>query len=1311
MRRALVLAALVLLATISASQNMNPVTNGGFETVGPNGLPIDWSILGDVHISKEAHSGQNAILIQRDHSKGEAGLNRAWEPDSGKQGTMLAQLKGAIRFWYKAVSGTDDAVMHFFVIPMSDRPFEDTGEMRADFVVPKLHIGDGEWHQGLLAYNFTNNPKVKWVHLSPRILGTQAALLLDDIEWLERAGPVLTVGKLRWEEDPKRPGECATLAVRVKNIGDETSSSAIVKVSCPDYLRIVGQNQATVPVLPPEQYEEVRFVIEGRRDHADVINVMAEQRDANTPPAVAQFRIEPAAELIQLRADRFILAPAERTTLRAIIRGTGTAIAMNLHGKLEVPPSVVVIEAPTEPLEVAPGREVALSWRVQAAPTEVGFVSVMARLMFDRSPLGEKATTLVVGPKIAPAPDRPGAHVTEKTAWLQGKDIRLVLHRTQSGFGIADLQVKTEGWQSVARMPSLGRIVTPSGLSSPNIRPLYGTVREAEGALVVDCTFTDEAGRQWTATVTFSLRDEDRNIGVTSRLRCNHTAKLLAFDAPMLYVGEGTFGTAKDEALFPGLDWLDSDDMSSEYEGRLIAKGHPHQVRYVPHPNMITIPLMSVYHKGTTVGLLWDHRRKWDDSHDRPAAVFASPDRFEGRNAHTMGLFIPSVAEEGKPWVKPNERIAWTPYDLPANREVGLEAVIYARTHTSDALSALEEWFRIYGVPEPRPYPQGSVEAQVAFNMHAYLDSMWDAKEQMWWNTRGAGKLLSYKARPLSFIHELLEGALIIEDYDPLLAERCRSRAKEVLTLTGGRPHFTDSGFDYGRPAEYLIGSGTAAVGHMASQDPDGAWRFDADRKDQGVFKGLDYHELGADNSVALGTCAQHAYALLRFARLTGESQAYAAGVKALRFMQRFRVPRAAQVWEVNFHAPDILAAADAVDAYLEAYQYDGRQEWLEEAVKWGKGGLPFVYMWDDPEKPFVLGASIPVFGASWNIHSWFGRPVQWNGLRHARALLKLAKYDDRLPWKQFAALLITSAMYQQSTDPDDIALWPDSISAINGSKAGWIFAPLHISEPFYMLIGRQGEPDTVILGKLPERIHFSSGAVIESASWEADRIELKLRYPTRESGYTMAVGISKPTEVLVDGKRLPQNEDLEQSDTAGWRYNSGYALLVIRLTEDGEHGVQIQGAAYRAPCLLPEPRSRLIFEFEQDPEGWMAANHLEPLIVAKGSLQARITGGDPFMIRNMMSVDGNSIQAVVVRMKAPQGTGAQFYWGNEAAPGFSEERVVNFPIIGDGKWHEYRIAVGDDPGWKGHTITAIRLDPLSPGLQVTVEIDWIRGE
>src|SRR5262249_27524339 len=148
----------------------------------------------------------------------------------------------------------------------------------------------------------------------------------------------------------------------------------------------------------------------------------------------------------------------------------------------------------------------------------------------------------------------------------------------------------------------------------------------------------------------------------------------------------------------------------------------------------------------------------------------------------------------------------------------------------------------------------------------------------------------------------------------------------------------------------------------------------------------------GQAGDSVLGICAPRAMTLLRYARITDETNALAAGERALAFMERFRVPRGAQTWECPMYEPDILAAAYAVRAYHDAYLVTGDARWLHDAVSWAESGLPFVYLWSLPDKPMMLGATIPVFGSTHYTHSWLGMPVQWCGLVYAYHVQHLAQ-------------------------------------------------------------------------------------------------------------------------------------------------------------------------------------------------------------------------------------------------------------------------------------------------------------------------------
>jgi hypothetical protein len=461
-----------------------------------------------------------------------------------------------------------------------------------------------------------------------------------------------------------------------------------------------------------------------------------------------------------------------------------------------------------------------------------------------------------------------------------------------------------------------------------------------------------------------------------------------------------------------------------------------------------------------------------------------------------------------------------------------------------------------------------------------------------------------------------------------------------------------------------------------------------------------------------VGLCARRAFEVLRYARLTGDRQAYEKTVKTLARMETFRVPRAAQVWEVPVHTPDILAAADAVDAYVEAYRISKDPRWLENAVLWARRGLPFVYFWRDPDLPFLLGGSIPVFGATFYRGSWFGRPVQWNGLRYANALLSLDEYDASYPWRTIAETIIVSALYQQDADGENVALWPDNISAIDAAKCPWVFAPRQIIRNILKLTGRNEDPMTRVLRAGIKRIHVSTTARIDEAVWDTDTIDLRITYPENEQGVVLVANIAKPRTVMLDGAVIPERADLEKGDQPGWRYDGASALLGIRVAKDGESQIRVEDVAYREVNRLPRPVSRIEFTFDEPDigtDGWLPAHHIGELVLRDDALCGRVTGVDPYMVRPALAVDGATCPTIVLRMRITAGQGGQLFWQTKASPLFDEVKSVRFDIRADGAYHEYRVEVGNHPQWTGQTITSLRLDPGNAAQSAEFALDYLR--
>jgi len=157
------------------------------------GKLVDWEVVGGHPTDDEAHSGKRCLRLT--HTKGprQTYFNRRWKPKNGQQGAMLDLLKGEVSYWYKVVSAKN-ANLWLGIVPMSKDPLENTGAARSGIRIPAEHIGDGQWHQVTIPYDYTKNDKVKWVHTSCFISGDAAELLIDDVEYVGKQPQPITNG-------------------------------------------------------------------------------------------------------------------------------------------------------------------------------------------------------------------------------------------------------------------------------------------------------------------------------------------------------------------------------------------------------------------------------------------------------------------------------------------------------------------------------------------------------------------------------------------------------------------------------------------------------------------------------------------------------------------------------------------------------------------------------------------------------------------------------------------------------------------------------------------------------------------------------------------------------------------------------------------------------------------------------------------------------------------------------------------------------------------------------------------------------------
>jgi len=1262
-----VLAALCVLVLSVAAQADPVISNGGFEDW-DGGRPVDWDPIGDVRPTDDCHSGARAALLTRDASSPpETGLNRAWSPASAQQGKMLAELKGAVWFWYEVPSAEPGAVLLLNIIPMDATALERTGARRTSYEVPRAHIADGRWHRGVVAYDYSAHPEVRWVHVAPRITGGSAQWIIDDVEWVESAGPFLTLDKV--ETLPER----AILRARLANVGDAPVEAPTVSIAGPDGLDPQPLDGAPLPAsLAPGESAYRHWRLSGTKPRGSVVNVTASAQSGAEESLATPFRLMDDVVCYSLAAEHGVVSVGDEVEVMLAARNHGDADSEPLSLDLSLPSELELVgEAPSsEPLPA--GAWCTQSFKLRAVAQTPGTTVAGTVRWGDKS--AEVSMKVCVG--ASPGADSPS---------LQAGDLRIIFAHSEWGYGPGFVSLRVDGqWRLVARIANLGRLRIRTGGGEEEL-VLGGQPGSDRLGVSFDDEKTDSAGGVWRSSVTLEPGPVPGGVSMGYSLWCDSERDVLLYQGPQ--IESDLLGG---DALFPGLEWTEGWEVTSSALD--IVRDHPDRLRLAPNPMKITVPLLATSNGRSTLGLLWDCAQIWGGGNDRPTATFCAPGYLVGRQPAVMGLVAPSVYGG---WLRENTLDAGQPYRLGAGERLTLSAVLVGLPTSSSSLDAVNAWVGAFGVPEPSPSPRGGYAQEVQFSARAYSESLRDATDGKWWTIKGWGPFSDKVAGSPQHAWDLLQAAAVAEGDDR--KQRLIELANEITGAAGHAPSGYDEGLQFGSAAEWPRRLGGRVAELMAQQQPDGSWLYDANRQGTGPLAGVDYWELGDSGRSALGTCAQNAADILRFALITGDQDARAAGVRALKFMERFRVPRAAQVWEVPFHTPDILAAAEAVDAYLDAYEIDGNEHWHERAVYWAGAGLPFIYLWGDPQRPYLRYASIPVLGATLYRGSWFGRPVQWCGLVYARALHRLASLDASVDWHRVAEGILVSALWQQDPDGPDVALWPDSIGADKGDKAGPFLAPSLLIEQLCTLLGRDPHPRTVAVGPPPDTLLITAVGDLTGASFDGSELAFDVAYPDGLGGEVLVANTSVPSLVTVDGRAV------------SFSYDRSAAYLTIPIPESGLHAVRVSGASFVAVDRTPEAASEIEFAFDSSADGWSAENAIADMRVADGALVLSTGEADPFIGRTGLIVEGKRGDALEIRMKLAGGGGdAQVYWGVAEEPGMSEARSFWFQPLVDGEWHVYRLPLGRDAKWAGRRIAALRLDPCQAG-PAQVEIDSIR--
>ncbi len=636
------------------------------------------------------------------------------------------------------------------------------------------------------------------------------------------------------------------------------------------------------------------------------------------------------------------------------------------------------------------------------------------------------------------------------------------------------------------------------------------------------------------------------------RLDEGSAAELSGLIFPDFLAGDGAFGQERDLGLFPGLEYL----LRGERSSAPTFVAPPDSDRFAPHPYKVTIPAMWVTADGRSVGLRWDPLAEWSPGCGAPTPLFLSPDSLEPGDGHRFGLLAPGVlagGEENALTVEPAAKVG-------AERRVVLGAAIFAvagedvEAPLRYVLSRMDATGAANPPAPPEPAP--SLETVVRRAAHGLAHTVW-IPEDRWWHPNlpdahgprytdaFAHVLWLYaRAHPEDALGQ--ESAAVHGE-----AVQARREASQGLGLM-------EALHEGGADGE-LRGLRNHARGLAASLRADGSWPYAPQSDLQRSF--------GVEGDSSSGQTAALAYRCLSLGALTLDPQPIEAGLKALTYLDTQARPEGAQVWELHLHVPDILAAASCVRAYCLAYRLTGDMAYLRSARTWAWRGMPFVYLWNAPDRPVMRYGSIPVFGATHFTGSWFGRIVQWNGLEYADALLDLEAVDDSFNWRAVAEGIVLSAGQQMRPLPDEKAplaeavpdcghpgLYPDAYSAVEGSDAyHWCLEPSRLGLLATRLAG-PGALRTEVARAETGVVSVTGISEVTDLAATAAGLTASVFTPAEFGSVTVVVaGFAEVTRVSVNGEALPAVESVDSAAGPCYALVAESDAVVVRLVGSSE--------------------------------------------------------------------------------------------------------------------------------------------------------------
>ncbi len=516
-----------------------------------------------------------------------------------------------------------------------------------------------------------------------------------------------------------------------------------------------------------------------------------------------------------------------------------------------------------------------------------------------------------------------------------------------------------------------------------------------------------------------------------------------------LYCGEGSYGTAKTDALLPGVDWPVGDEWSS---GTDFFKD-PWADRRIPHPNKVGSPVMALSVGGDYVSVeysLDEPVARWfnyTEYYSQP--VFAVPNFIERQNNSLLGIMIPDVKtedDENKPFARP--------FEIHKGQRIRFSGRVTVGKGTST--DALVNYVKRTGMPKPQPVY--SPDEALTVIARAYNTNLYHKGEGFGY-VQGGSRSIS--PAPPAFLRRYVkdnEGTKLsaelakkIEEYDGNAKQSSPAQSKEQLCERGDTI--------------------------MSWQRHDGAFCFDPDGRHYGkddfvvARSFIDPMAHAGDTALYLNTTC--ALDLIRIYESTGEKKYFDAACRSLDLFVDAIRPEGGDYWETPLHAPNLLAAGHAANTYYYVYKNHGVDRYQKTAVHFLRTLLAFTHLRRPKNVPSLYNTKPCLCCSDWYFANWVRDFVQWEVLgciAQAGSLgIRWEEMDPELDWLTYVEG-VTTAAYNWMADnkknnwrPHNIpsslqayengdynGCYSDTFNSVTGNTGGMFIHPSAIANCIY---------------------------------------------------------------------------------------------------------------------------------------------------------------------------------------------------------------------------------------------------------------------